>query len=77
MTRLLEEHEYMMQSYWAQRLGEGQGGEHMGSKGVKRRISLRRSSGLEASKTKMREVSQQDGRRRRTKKIPSSGCKNE
>ena len=27
MRRLLEEHEYVLQSYWAQRFGEGQGGE--------------------------------------------------
>ena len=38
MRRLLEEHEYVLQSYWAQRFGEGQGGERKGNKGVKRRI---------------------------------------
>ena len=38
MRRLLEEHEYVLQIYWAQRFGEGQGGERKGNKGVKRRI---------------------------------------
>ena len=38
MRRLLEEHEYVLQSYWAQRVGEGQGSERKGNKGVKRRI---------------------------------------
>ena len=38
MRRLLEEHEYVLQSYWAQRFGEGQGSERKGNKGVKRRI---------------------------------------
>ena len=38
MRTLLEEHEYVLQSYWAQRFGEGQGGERKGNKGVKRRI---------------------------------------
>ena len=38
MRRLLEEHEYVLQSYWAQRFGEGQRGERKGNKGVKRRI---------------------------------------
>ena len=37
MRRLLEEHEYVLQSYWALRFGE-QGGERKGNKGVKRRI---------------------------------------
>ena len=38
MRRLLEEHEYLLQSYWAQRFGEGHGCERKGNKGVKRRI---------------------------------------
>jgi hypothetical protein len=38
MRRLLEEHEYVLQSYWVQRFGEGQGGERKGNKGAKRRI---------------------------------------
>jgi hypothetical protein len=38
MRRLLEEHEYVLQSYWAHRFGEGQGGERKGNKGVNRRI---------------------------------------
>ena len=40
MRRLLEEpcDKYVLQSYWAQRFGEGQGGERKGNKGVKRRI---------------------------------------
>ena len=38
MKRLLEEHEYVLQCYWAQRFGEGQGSERKGNKGVKRRI---------------------------------------
>ena len=38
MKRLPEEHEYVLQSYWAQRVEEGQGGESKENKGVKRRI---------------------------------------
>ena len=38
MRRPLEEHVYVLQSYWGQRFWEGQGGEHKGNKGVKRRI---------------------------------------
>ena len=36
--RLLEEHEYVLQSYWAKRFREGHGGERKGNKGVERRI---------------------------------------
>ena len=38
MRRLPEEHEYVLQSYWAQRFREGQGGERKETKGVKIRI---------------------------------------
>ena len=38
MRRLIEEHEYVLQSYWAQRFREGQGGERKETKGVKIRI---------------------------------------
>ena len=38
MRRLLEEHEYVLQSYWPQRFGEGLGGERKGNKGITRRI---------------------------------------
>ena len=38
MRRLVEEHEYVLQSYWTQRFREGQGGQRKGNKGVKRRI---------------------------------------
>jgi hypothetical protein len=35
MRRLQQEDEYVLQRYWAQSFGEGQGGERNGNKGVK------------------------------------------
>ena len=68
MRRLLKDHEYVLQSYWAQRFGEGQRGERKGNKGVKRR-----SGDLEASEGQAREGNQLEGRKRRKRKVCSSG----